>query len=144
MAFKNVGAQFGAVAAAYGFDKVAEVIFTFALAVELLDNLPIITECDHALIAGSDKAIGAVPNVADVIGRLAIGFGAGERALGGQPPHFKDQFAVAEVKAADLSIGRLAIVFVTKPAADAQHRLGQFVFAQAPACLVHFMDALIT
>src|SRR5262249_44176846 len=44
---------------------------------------------------------------------------------------------------ANLGVGGLAVVHVAEAAADADHRFGQSVLAQAPAGLVHLVDALV-
>src|SRR5262249_13003728 len=51
--------------------------------------------------------------------------------------------AVAVVVNANLRVGGLAVVDVAEAAADTDDRFGQLVLAQAPAGLVHLVDALV-
>src|SRR5207247_660708 len=44
---------------------------------------------------------------------------------------------------ADLRVGRLAVIDVAEASADADHRLGQPLLAEAPAGDVHLVDALV-
>src|SRR5205814_10282898 len=100
MAFEDVGVKVGALAAAHGFNEVAEVILT--LGAEFGDEFITVGEGCNSLVVGDHIAIGAVPDVADIVLRLGAGFQVGEGALGHQAAQLKDKFAIAVIENANL------------------------------------------
>ena len=60
-----------------------------------------------------------------------------------KPRTSKMSFGVAVIEHAELRVGGLAVVDVTKAAANAHDRFRQFRLVQPPAGLVHFVDTLV-
>src|SRR6185437_5381523 len=132
MAFENVGVEIRSLAAADGLDEVAEMILAAA---ELLDNLALGRVGDGTTVARTNHVtVGALPDVADLGTAIILRF---------QATNLEDQFAIAVIEDANLRVGRLAVINVAEPTTDADDAFRQFILAQPPACLVHFMDALV-
>src|SRR5207249_3242314 len=135
--------------AAHGLDKVTEVILAAA---EGLHELAAVVESRDPItldVRTHQYTFRAVPDVADEVARkLEILFEVLARVgrvgiLGGQATNLENQFAVAVIENANLGVGSLAIVKVAEPAADTDDRFGQLILAQAPAGLVHLVNALV-
>ena len=117
MPFEDVGVEVLDLAAADGGDEVAEVaVARPALGLELARrsaaapalSLPLGIE----LVAG-DRALFEVDDVADLLAVVVVGLQAAD---------LEDQLRVAEVDDGDLRVGRLALVVVAEPAAEADAR----------------------
>src|SRR5260221_2147417 len=132
MAFEDVGVQILFFAAAHGLDEVGVVV---GAAAEFLDDFSLGRVGDGRIVAGADHiAFAAIENVA---------YAGIEELLARQAADFKNQLAVAVIENADLRVGRLSVVYITKPAAQALYGFGQFVLVESPPRYVHLMDALV-
>src|SRR5262249_44657716 len=140
VALLDLGVELFLLAAADRLDEVAEVVLA---TVEGLDDGPVIGERGAAGITRADQvALAAVEDVADeVVALLALEVLVG--SVRRQAADLEDQLAVAVVEDTHLGVGRLAVIDVAEPAAEAEDCLRQFVLAQAPAGLVHLVDALV-
>src|SRR5262249_18524348 len=125
-----------------GLEEVGEVL-GIAAAVPLLDHLALEREGRAAAVVRTDEiALAAVPDVADVVAALLAAL-RWVRADRRQTADLEDQLAVAIVEDANLRVRRLAVVDVTEATADAEDALRQFGLAEAPAGLVHLVNALV-
>src|SRR5262249_27766371 len=118
--------------AAHGLGEVAVVV---ALRVELLDLLAVQVVGHATLVVRADHvALLAVEDVADRAAAQAVRL---------QAAHLEDELAVAVVEDADLRVGRLAVIDIPEPAADADDGARELALLQAPPGLVHLVDALV-
>ncbi len=105
---------------------------------------------------GHDAAAFAIDDVADVDAAVVVhagsfggaGFGACARGCAcagfrGEAADFEDERGGGVVVDDDLGVGRVAVIAVAEPAADAEGVARQAGFAEEPAGDVHLVDALV-
>ncbi len=138
--FQNVGVEIRLLAAADGGDEVAEVCAipsTVAGAAgrrQLRERSGLVAVLRIVGRAGDDPRFQMI-DVADPLRAEGL-----RRAAA----RLKNQLRLTKVEHGDLRIGRLTLILISKPPADAQHALGQRGSRNGPACQIHFVNTLVT